>query len=338
MFEFPPDRPCQADPNTGCYKEQAAATDDSRCSQIANDILNKGGSAVDSAIAAIACEGVVNSYHSGIGGASFMTVYDEKTGKAEFFNCRERAPLAAWEDMFKNKSNEAMHGPLAIAIPGEVKCMKEAHARYGSLPWADLFQPSVDLARNGWELWNYTYFAMEDKADFLQGDFIEWAGKNWSGNWEPYLDNQGKIKQVGDEIKDEELAKTLEMIQNDPDSFYNGPLADLIIEDLKELGAIITKEDLQNYKALIASPLESTFGDLQFFFPRAPSSGPILQLMMNIIEGYNLTPNERLDHLANHRIIESMKHGYAIRTGLGDPEFYPYDQADLEKKISGTHL
>ena len=149
--------------NSKCFSKAAVAADDDRCSTIGKEILQAGGSAVDAMIASLACDGVVNPYHSGIGGAAFFIVY-EKKGGASFINCREMAPRRATEDMFVGNPEAAQHGPLAIGIPGEVKCFKEAHDRFGKLPWHDIFQPAIQLARNGWQIYNHTHSAMDEKV------------------------------------------------------------------------------------------------------------------------------------------------------------------------------
>ena len=143
--------------------------------------------------------------------------------------------------MFKGNPDAAQTGPLAIAVPGEVKCFKEAHKLYGKLAWAELFQPGIALARDGWHLFNYTAEVLLEKADILEN------AQQLNTSWAPYLNENGKVKQEGDLVVDLELAQTLEQIANDEsgDTFYSGELANKIIQDLHgELNEIIY-ENLQ---------------------------------------------------------------------------------------------
>ena len=152
--------------------------------------------------------------------------------------------------------------------------MAEAHDRYGKLPWRDLFQESIQMAREGFEIYSYMADAMDEKTEWL---------KKPEYNWEVYLDENGEVKKEGDFIQDEKLAQTLEAIAEDKDSFYNGKLAKLILEDLEEVGSIIVEEDLETYNANISEPLHSEFDGKDWYFSRAQSSGPILQLMLNML-------------------------------------------------------
>ena len=103
---------------------------------------------------------------------------------------------------------------------------QEAHDRFGSLPWSDLFEGAIDLARNGWEIFNHTYDTMVEKKDWLE---------NPDYNWEAFLKEDGTIKDLGDTIVDLDFANTLEKLANDPtkDSFYNGEIAADMAEDFK---------------------------------------------------------------------------------------------------------
>ena len=127
------------------------------------------GSAVDAAISTLLCQGVVNNYHSGIGGGAFFVVYDpSRDVKAQYFDCREKAPLNATIDMMNGDPLNAQHGPLAIAVPGEIMCMGKVHEEYGKLPWADLFEESIQIARDGFEIYKYLAEAMDDKTAWLE--------------------------------------------------------------------------------------------------------------------------------------------------------------------------
>eukprot|EP00731_Ephydatia_muelleri_P037474 Em0481g1a len=129
------------------YQHAAVATDAAMCSQVGVDILKKGGSAVDAAVASMFCVGVVNLHSTGVGGGGFMVYYNATSRKSTFIDFREVAPLYATENMYLN--NSSTKGGLAIAVPGMVRGLETAWKMFGRLKWADLVQPSIDIARNG---------------------------------------------------------------------------------------------------------------------------------------------------------------------------------------------
>ena len=128
-----------------------------------------------------------------------MVVYDAtKDEKVRFLDCREKAPLAATKEMMKGNPLNAQHGPLAIGVPGEVKCMAEAHKLYGKLPWADLFEESIAMARNGFEIYSYMADAMDEKTEWLEGKTDEYG-------WEVYVGRSYKIRLFDVQIFHENL-------------------------------------------------------------------------------------------------------------------------------------
>lgn len=130
----------------------------------------KGGNAVDTAIATLFCIGVVLPQSCGIGGASLATIYDPATRTATSINAREAAPLAATEDMFHGDSSISQKGPLAAAVPGEVAGSWAAHQAFGRLPWADLIQPSADMADTGIVVTRALASALRQKSDEIKNE------------------------------------------------------------------------------------------------------------------------------------------------------------------------
>lgn len=119
-----------------------------------SDILKRGGSVADSAIATLFCEGITSPQSLGLGGGFMMTIYIRNESKVETLGSREVAPLAATENMFSNGTSSLL-GSKAIAVPGELKGYWELYKKYGKLPWAELVQPSIDLCRNGYIVTEY---------------------------------------------------------------------------------------------------------------------------------------------------------------------------------------
>ncbi|GFO36684.1 gamma-glutamyltranspeptidase 1 [Plakobranchus ocellatus] len=169
----------------------------------------------------------------------------------------------------------------------------------------------------------------------------------------PYFDENGNVKPVGSLVQLPELAKTLQIIADDPASFYNGSLAEDIVADLQERGSIITLEDLKNYRLKWTTPtMLSLPGGYKLYSIPAPGGGPILSYILNILAGYNMKPSDIAtkegEILTYHRIIEAFKFAFAKRTELGDEDFVDISQVvmnmtslmfgeSIRKLISDSH-
>ncbi|XP_073258901.1 glutathione hydrolase 1 proenzyme-like [Porites lutea] len=310
-------------------------------------------------------------HSSGVGGGGVMLVYSRKLKNAKVIDFRETAPAATTSDMFTGEDmskrgrfeiyniwlyledNEGLRGELfvpfpsitfragaitffffldrfAIAIPGEVHGQYRAWREYGRLPWKDLVQPAIDLASKGFPISTAV-------ADALSEDMVEKI-KEDNGLRELLLDKNDKPLKEGTIIKNEQYAMTQEKIRDNPESFYNGPLAKSISQDITELipdepkKGQVTEEDLRNYQTEIREPLESELAGMKMHLTPPPTSGAVLGLILNILKGYNMTSSARdgtdASVLTYHRIIEAFKFGYAWRSRLGDPAF------NMDKKIN----
>ncbi|KAF5348631.1 hypothetical protein D9758_006855 [Tetrapyrgos nigripes] len=291
----------------------AVATENVRCSNIGVDVMKEGGNAMDAAIASTLCIGVVNMFSSGIGGGGFLTVRVPPSGpgmSSEVFTIdfRETAPALSSEKMFPPGSNLSQIGGLSVAVPSELRGLEEAHRRWGSLPWKRLVQPSVDLSA-GWEVDVELSRRIPLFPDLMLNN------PDWSAIFAPH----GAFLKEGEMIYRTNLSKTLSVIANEgPDAFYKGPIADSIVRKIQESGGIMTHADLENYQVKVYRSLKGTYLDKIIYTPDAPTSGPVIQHMLNLVEKYDFAERTGLN---THRLVEAMKFGFSARTRISDPTF-----------------
>lgn len=295
-------------------KHGAVASENERCSQIGIEVMRDGGNAVDAAISSALCIGVVNMFSSGIGGGGFMTVRippKEPGGASEVYTIdfRETAPALANTTMYAGNPSAAKYGGLSVAVPGELRGFAEAHKRWGSLPWNRLVQPSVDLA----EEWTVDVelarrIQLQKFSDLMLGD------EDWRAIFAP----EGRLLLQGETIRRTNYSRTLASIASDgPDAFYRGFIADAIVRRVQGSGGILTHADLEGYTIKVERALEGTFHDKKVYTTHAPTSGPVLLHMLNLMERYNLAEEGRTE-LNFHRLVEAQKFGFAARTRIGD--------------------
>lgn len=292
---------------------------DKSSSEVGALILKNGGNAIDAAIATAFSLAVTHPSAGNIGGGGFI-VFMNSEGKTTTIDFREKAPLAATNDMYLDEGGQLIDGinhktVKAIGVPGTVAGLYLAHQKYGKLPWAALIQPAIDQARNGflfnWSLFNAAnYFTKEGNTNaFMDGYF---------------RNEKGVIVQPGEIWKQIELAETLTLIRDKGrDGFYKGKTAKKIAAFMKKNGGIITKKDLAKYKAIERKPIKGTYKGYDIYSMPPPSSGGIaLVEMMNLMELADLKTLEfnSAEHL--HLVAETMRRAFADRAEhLGDPDF-----------------
>lgn len=288
------------------------AADDGRCSDIGASMLRKGGHAVDAAVATALCLGVVNPMSSGIGGGAFMVVSSASTSQALAFDMRETAPAAASQNMYKNDPEAKSKGPLSMGVPGELAGLYEAWRKYGRLPWKTLFQASVELAKNGFEVLPYLAKDIATHETKILGD----------PGLRQVFAPKGRLLQTGDICYNVELAESLEAVAEEgPQAFYNGKVGKKFVKDVQNAGGILTMEDLRNYKVKVTDALAVEVMGYKLLGMPPPSSGTLgISLILNVLSNYG-SASALQGSLGLHRLIEAMKHMFAIRMNLGDPDF-----------------
>ena len=313
-------------------------------SEVGAETLRQGGNAVDAAVATAFALAVTWPSAGNIGGGGFL-VYHGDDGEATTFDFREKAPMAATERMYLGLDgavvNNSNHfGPLAVGVPGTVAGLYLAHSRLGSLPWEDLVQPAVELAREGIPI---TYS--------LQTGFERSASRfrQYPASERKFIKADGSFYELGEIWVQPDLAHTLELIRdNGADGFYRGENAERLASFMTDIGGLITEEDLAAYAAREREPIRGTYRGYEIVSMPPPSSGGVgIVQMLNILEGFDLADmgHNSADYL--HVLTETMRRAYSDRAEhLGDPDFnesMPLDRlmdkdyaADLRASIDMT--
>lgn len=296
----------------------AAATVHPIATQAAIAMLELGGSAVDAAIAAGLCLGVVDGHNSGLGGGCFFLIYHQPQG-AVAIDGREEAPGAATRDMFleggKANGRKSQTGPLASGIPGQLAAMEEAHRRFGKLPWKSLFAPAIQAAQHGFSVGPATALAIQSEAADLAQDPAS-AGLLLPG---------GKPIAVGQRLLQPELAQTLRHLAEEGSGyFYRGPFAAACCKALGDAGGIVTLTDFERYRAIERRAIGWRYRDQMLYgFPPPSSGGLHIAQMLQMLERFPLAQMHSEDPIRfYHVVVEAMKLAFADRAHwLGDPDF-----------------
>ena len=309
---------------------------ESRAARIGVEIMDRGGNAVDAAVAVGFALAVTYPRAGNIGGGGFMVIHLTKENRDIAIDYRETAPAAATPTMFLDAKGEpdpakSRDSALAIGVPGTVAGLALAHRKYGSgkLSLADLIAPAIDLANKGFPV-------KDDLADSLPRARDRIA--RWRSSSGILLKDGGKPWQEGDRLIQFDLADTLRAIaKNGPRGFYEGTTAARIADAVTKAGGIMTKDDLKNYQALERPVVRGTYRGYDIVSMPPPSSGGVhLIEMLNILEGFGkLERGEKSLHL----MIEAMKRAYADRAGyMGDPDAVTMPIAGLTSKSYAASL
>ena len=295
--------------------------------------LKSGGNAVDAAVATAFAMAVTWPEAGIIGGGGFMMV--AAPGKEPTcIEYRETAPAAAKVDLLASGDIKVYDHKVA-GVPGTVRGLELAHKKYGKLEWKAVVMPAVELAEKGFAvnapLASGLNKVLADKQT-TNAEFKRVYGKP-----------DGKPWKAGDTLVLKDLGRTLRLIaEKGADAFYTGEPADLLAKEMKDGGGLVTKADLEGYKANERKPIHTTFRGFDVFGPPPPSSGGIaLAEMLNILETFDLKKHERHSPETMHLMIEAMKRAYADRAKhLGDPDFtkIPAELTtkDYAKKLAAT--
>ena len=309
---------------------------ESRAARIGVEILDRGGNAVDAAVAVGFAMAVTYPRAGNIGGGGFMVIHLAKENRNTTIDYRETAPAAATKTMFLDAAGnpdpkKSRDSGLAVGVPGTVAGLAMALAKYGSgkFSLADLIAPAIGLAENGFPV-------EDDLADSLPDSQKRLA--RWPSTTSIFFLGDKPLHE-GDRLLQFDLADTLRAIaEGGPRAFYEGRIAERIAQAVRDAGGIMTADDLKNYRAIERAPVEGSYRGTTIVSMPPPSSGGLCLIeMLNILEGYDLAKLPRAEAL--HDMIEAMKRAYADRAVyMGDPAEVKIPVAGLISKKYAASL
>ena len=292
-----------------------AATSQPLATQVALDILKKGGTAVDAAIAADAVLGLVEPTGSGIGGDLFAIVWDAKTQKLYGLNASGRSPSKLTLDWFKQHGYTHIppFGPLPVSVPGCVDGWFELQGKYGKLSMKEILQPAINYANEGFPVSELIAYYMERNARVLE---------QYPNFKETYMPG-GKTPAIGEIFKNPDLAYTLQLIADKGrDEFYKGELAKIITDHVQKMGGFLSYKDMAAHHSEWVDPVSTNYRGYDIWELPPNGQGIATLQILNILEGYDIASMGfgSTDYL--HYFTEAKKLAFEDRAKYyADPDF-----------------
>ncbi|MFB6318680.1 gamma-glutamyltransferase [Saccharicrinis sp. FJH54] len=284
------------------------ATSHPLATQIGLDILKKGGTAVDAAIAVNAALGLMEPTGSGIGGDVFAIVWDAKTQKLYGLNGSGRSPEKLTLDYLKLKGYEQIPplGPLPVNVPGCVDGWFTLHKKFGKLPMKEILQPAIDYADKGFPVTELIGY-------YLQRSVPYYISKGFPNIEETYTIN-GKAPEKGDIFSNPALADTYRLIAKEGrDGFYKGVVAETISDFIREQGGFLSVEDLAKHHSEWVEPVSTNYRGYDVWELPPNGQGITALEMLNILEGYDFSPEDYGSARHIHLVTEAKKLAFEDR-------------------------
>ena len=294
------------------------------------EILEMGGNAFDAAVTVSAVLSVVEPYSSGLGGGGFFLLHNAEDGQSVFVDAREKAPSMADQDMYLDENGDvlrtaSLNGPLASGIPGLPAALHHVANNHGSMPLYKLLEPAIRLARDGFPAYERLITALN----------VAKKSRTLSPKFKAVFMPNDQLPEVGQLIKQPELAKTLEIIaSNGHDGFYKSFFTQKMIDEARQDGSIWLADDFKNYSVVEREPIKVNFLGAQLTTAPPPSSGgTTIATILNIISEFDFI--EMDISTRTHLVVESMRRAYRDRAFfLGDPDFV---DVPIKKLTSKEH-
>ena len=355
------------------FSRHVVVAQEAQAADVGRDILRRGGNAIDAAVATAFALAVTHPAAGNLGGGGFIVAFDAKAGKVRTFDFRETAPSASTATMYLDPAGKLLGrhraGARASAVPGTVRGLAMAHQALGSLAWPELIRPAAKLAREGSLVsetlarsLNAQLFA--DRVDPLEStpitsspDKVETPSEavvrrddlrslaerlaDFPESVATFRKPDGTPWKRGDRLLQSDLAITLDRIAaNGPDDFYKGKTAELIALYHSRHGGLVTRADLESYRAKERPPVHTTFRghDIYGMGPVA-SGGIVLAEMLGMLESFDLKSDGPKSPRTLHRVTEAQRRAYFTRaTRLADPDFVEVPVTELVSKERAREL
>lgn len=312
------------------------------------DILRAGGNAVDAAIACAFVQTAVDPMMCGIAGFGSLAVYLPRPGGAahEYVDFHAPAPLSAtptmWSDLVEGEARDGFGfrlrglindiGYRSVCVPAALRGFHEAHSAFGRLAWADVIEPAIRYAYDGWFVRPAVYTFWSAEGDMGRSANHQRLAFSAAGR-ELYCRADGSPKRIGESVRNPDYARTLEKIAKDGvDTFYTGEIAERIVADMQANGGLIDARDLAEYRPRRGRPLESTYRGYRLTTSAPPGGGAMLAEMLNVLEHFDLPAlrHNSPEYIAT--VAEVMKRATVDKDRyIGDPNFV---EIPLERLLS----
>ncbi len=337
------------------YSKQAVVAREPFATEAGRSILNAGGNAVDAAVATALALAVTHPPAGNLGGGGFIVLYLASEKKATTFDFRETAPASSTPAMYLESNGKLKtghrKGPWAAGVPGTVRGLAAAHAKYGRLPWAKLVGPAEKLAREGFALnpvmaasLNAELFGREkpDPGTKIAENLSDTDRlADFPASVAAFARPDRAPWKAGDKLIQPDLAETLSRLRDQgPDEFYTGKTADLIVDYSAKAGGFITKADLAAYRAVEREPIRIDYRGHEVIGMAPPSSGGIITaLCLNMLEPMNLKQYGRTSDTTLHLTGEALRRAFYERFAkIGDPDFVQVPVQELIDKKYAAKL
>ena len=329
---------CQKTSSVNCHSNRllpqqvsgnqgVVVTSQHKATEIGLNILKQGGNAIDAAVAVGYALAVSDPCCGNIGGGGFMLIR-RSNGEEVFINFREKAPLLAHSKMYLNDEGNIIkdlskNGYLAVAVPGSVKGLNYALSTYGTMDLSTVMKPAIELATQGFRL-------QPGDVEILKAGEAKFKDSHVKSI---FLNHQNKSLKVGDLLIQKNLAKTLQLIANsEGKEFYQGEIAQKIVQASNENGGILTQEDFAQYQIEERAPIKCNYRGYEVISSPPPGGGTTLCQMLNILSGYQFLQLNHNSLKSTHLMLSAMFLAYNDRNiYLGDPNFV---DIPLEKLLS----
>lgn len=323
-------------PSAGTYAAgtNVAATVHPLATEAAISMYNKGGNAIDAAIAAALTLSVVDGHNSGIGGGC-LAIVRTANGQILALDGREMAPQRAHRDMYirngKPDGRLSQDGPLAVATPGQLAALHELSVKHGYLRWNELFEPAIARAEYGFQIDRVLASRIAAEAETI---------RRYPETAKVLLKRDGTPYAAGELLLQPDLALTMTSIANSgPEWFYRGPFAKMVGDWMQQNGGILSADDFANYQCKFREPIRTMYRGYDVIGMSPPSSGGVhVAQMLNILQEFPLPELWKSDPgQAYHLLLEAMQLAFADRAfWLGDSDFVKVPKGLIDQVYART--